>query len=220
MPEPHEVSITPRRGFIARLAIGAAALLVGRPAQLRANSGTRVGGPDDWVDRIHGKYRQLFDATTINDGMGAAYALNFLDSTKSAHDLSDADVCAVLSLRHQAVALGLTDAAWAKYALGEQLTVSDPSTKLPATRNVYRTNIRGRGITYDEMIASRGVIVTVCDMALGGLGERIANKQSLDVAATQRQLRASLIPGVVIVPSGVYAVNRAQQAGCTYCYAG
>lgn len=220
MPESPEQFNTPRRSFIGRLTMGgAAALLFGRAGALRAE-GLTQRGPDDWVGRIHGKYRQLFDATTINDGMGAAYALNFLDSAKTAHDLSDADVCAVLSLRHQAVALGLTDAAWMKYRLGELLNVDDPATKVPATRNPYRTNIRGRTTSYDEMIASRGVIVTVCEMALSGLGERAAKKLSLDVAATQQDLHALLIPGAVTAPSGVYAVNRAQQAGCTYCYAG
>jgi intracellular sulfur oxidation DsrE/DsrF family protein len=29
-----------------------------------------------------------------------------------------------------------------------------------------------------------------------------------------------LLPGVHLAASGVYAVNRAQQAGCTYCFAG
>ena len=30
----------------------------------------------------------------------------------------------------------------------------------------------------------------------------------------------NLLPGMAIVPSGVLAVNRAQEHGCTYCYAG
>jgi hypothetical protein len=29
-----------------------------------------------------------------------------------------------------------------------------------------------------------------------------------------------LLKGVSLGASGVYAVNRAQEAGCTYCYAG
>ena len=31
---------------------------------------------------------------------------------------------------------------------------------------------------------------------------------------------AGVIPGMQIVPSGVLAVNRAQEYKCTYCYAG
>jgi hypothetical protein len=29
-----------------------------------------------------------------------------------------------------------------------------------------------------------------------------------------------VIPTIQIVPSGVWAVNRAQKAGCSYCFAG
>ena len=194
------------------------------PAAPRActrDEGARPGSPDEWVSRIHGKYRQVFDAASPNDGMGAAYALNFLDSTKQAHNLKDEELCAVLSLRHFAAALALNDAAWAKYHVGEMLSITDPDTKAPALRNVFRSSVRMRpGLTYEDMIAKRGVIVTACNMALGALAGRAAEKLGLDTAATQADWRASVIPGAVIVPSGVYAVNRAQQAGCTYCFAG
>jgi intracellular sulfur oxidation DsrE/DsrF family protein len=214
-------SSTPRRSFIGRITLGAAALVAGRGMTLRADDGVRPGSPDEWVSRIHGKYRQVFDAVATNEGMGAAYALNFLDSTKQAHGLKDDDLSAVLSLRHFAAALALNDAAWAKYHVGELINVTDPDTKSPATRNIFRTSIRMRpGLTYEDMIAKRGVIVTACSMALGAMAGMAAGKMGLDTAATQAEWRASLIPGAVIVPSGVYAVNRAQQAGCTYCFAG
>jgi hypothetical protein len=29
-----------------------------------------------------------------------------------------------------------------------------------------------------------------------------------------------LIPGVTVIPSGTWGVNRAQEAGCTYCAGG
>jgi len=31
---------------------------------------------------------------------------------------------------------------------------------------------------------------------------------------------ANLLPGVTVVPSGVIAVNRTQEKGCAYCFAG
>jgi intracellular sulfur oxidation DsrE/DsrF family protein len=31
---------------------------------------------------------------------------------------------------------------------------------------------------------------------------------------------SGLLPGVQVVPSGVWAVSRAQENGCAYCYAG
>jgi intracellular sulfur oxidation DsrE/DsrF family protein len=35
-----------------------------------------------------------------------------------------------------------------------------------------------------------------------------------------KDFKANLIPGVQIVPSGVWAVGRAQEHGCKYCFAG
>jgi intracellular sulfur oxidation DsrE/DsrF family protein len=32
--------------------------------------------------------------------------------------------------------------------------------------------------------------------------------------------KAGLLPGIQIVPSGVWAVGRAQEHGCQYCFAG
>jgi hypothetical protein len=31
---------------------------------------------------------------------------------------------------------------------------------------------------------------------------------------------SGILPGIQLVPSGVMAVNRTQEKGCTYCYAG
>ena len=218
---PEQPTSTPRRNFIGRLTLGAAALLAGKASDAHAEGLLRTDSPDEWVNRIHGKYRQVFDAVSANDGLGAAYALNFIESTMDALKVPASEVTAVLSLRHFGVALAANDAAWSRYRVGELLKLDDPDTKAPALRNIYRTKIRGRaGLTYDDMIAKRDVIVTVCNMALGGFAEMAAGKLKLDSAAVERDIKSSLIPGVYIVPSGVYAVNRAQQAGCTYCYAG
>lgn len=218
---PEQPTPTPRRSFIGRLTLGAAALLAGRATDAHAEGLLSTASPEEWVNRIHGKYRQVFDAVSANDGLGAAYALNFIDSTMEAQKVPESEVTAVLSFRHLGVALAANDAAWAKYHIGETLKVDDPDTKAPALRNIYRTKIRGRaGLTYDDMVAKRSVIVTVCNMALGGFSEMLAGKLKLDSADVEKDIKASLVPGVYIVPSGVYAVNRAQQAGCTYCYAG
>jgi intracellular sulfur oxidation DsrE/DsrF family protein len=35
-----------------------------------------------------------------------------------------------------------------------------------------------------------------------------------------QEWRAAVLPGIQVVPSGMWAVNRTQQRGCTYCFAG
>jgi hypothetical protein len=43
-----------------------------------------------------------------------------------------------------------------------------------------------------------------------------AKKTSVPVADVQKELRANLVPGVILQPSGVYAVVRAQNAGAAF----
>jgi intracellular sulfur oxidation DsrE/DsrF family protein len=41
-----------------------------------------------------------------------------------------------------------------------------------------------------------------------------------DAAEVKKEWIAGLLPGIQVMPSGVWAVGRAQEHGCTYCYAG
>src|SRR4029079_4304004 len=95
---------------------------------------------DEWVDRIKGKYRQVFDCTTANEGWGAAFPLNFITRTKEALKVSDSDITGVSVFRHFAMPLMLNDAAWAKYHVGELLNIKDPKTNAPAVRNIFHEN--------------------------------------------------------------------------------
>jgi intracellular sulfur oxidation DsrE/DsrF family protein len=44
----------------------------------------------------------------------------------------------------------------------------------------------------------------------------IAGKDKIPVDAARKKAESFLVPGVSIVPSGVFAVIRAQEAGCAY----
>ena len=41
-----------------------------------------------------------------------------------------------------------------------------------------------------------------------------------DPAAVKKEWVAGVLPGIQVVPSGVWAVGRAQEHGCAYCFAG
>ena len=78
---------THRRGFLARLAAGSVALGLGAiPSPLRAASAEgangRVGGapgPDEWLDGVNGKHRQVLDAVSVNNGMSLIWSMVFLN---------------------------------------------------------------------------------------------------------------------------------------------
>ncbi len=217
-------SPTPRRNFLQRIAAGSAVLVAGgwTTAQAKSTSPLRptsVGS--DWLDRIHGDHRQVFDLVEPNGGTGAAYAMNYLTSSKEADGLSDAEICAVAVFRHFAYPLIMTDDMWRKYKLGEFLKITDPATEAPAVRNIFRDNVPLQpGLTYERMIAEHGVIVVACNIALNVFSMLTAPNAGVSADEAKAEFTENLLEGVVLVPSGVYAVNRAQERGCTYCYAG
>jgi intracellular sulfur oxidation DsrE/DsrF family protein len=47
-----------------------------------------------------------------------------------------------------------------------------------------------------------------------------AQAMSLSPEEVKKEWVAGLLPGIQIVPSGVWAIGRAQEKGCAYCFAG
>ncbi|MDX1439803.1 MAG: hypothetical protein R3284_07875 [Rubricoccaceae bacterium] len=216
-----------RRGFLKQFAAGTVALAAGglatAPARAMAGSQRRSTQPsDDWLDRIHGSHRQVFDLVEVNSGLGAAYTMNYLTSFKAAHsDVSDDELCAVAVFRHNAFPLILNDAMWAKYKLGEFFGVTDPETNAPAERNIFRNNIPLQpGLTYEDMIAEKGVVIVACSVAWDVYSMLTAPNAGVTHEEAKAEWAQNVLDGVELVASGVYAVNRAQEHGCSYCYAG
>jgi intracellular sulfur oxidation DsrE/DsrF family protein len=219
----HE-SDTARRAFLAQVGAGTLALL-GTPALLAAESMASASPMDDkWVDNLKGRYRQYFDGVTVNDGFPLGFAMNWMDTMKSAYNLTDKDLNAVVGLRHFAIPIAYTDEIWAKYKLGEFAKVMDPATKAPATRNIYYNSKPGDvmlpGMSVDKL-QPRGVTFVVCNVAHTVLSGMLSKNAGTTPEAAKAEWEKGLIPGFVLVPSGVLAVHRAQEKGkCTYCYAG
>jgi hypothetical protein len=220
-----------RRNFMGRVAAGAVAVAAAGiplaraegevPSRPASSPGPIGPWSDAWLDRIKGKHRQFFDAVTPNDGFALAFAMNFLDQNNDVYGLKDADLSAVVGLRHFAMPMALTDAIWAKYKLGEFCKVTDPATKAPATRNIFT---HGETLMFPNSaigtLADRNVIFTVCNVALVGLAGLVAEKGGVSPEVARKEWAAALLPGMTLVPVGVLAVNRAQEHGCTYCYGG
>lgn len=218
---------TPRRNFVKTVAAGAAALIATRPAVARAESAIDLSAKpasDAWLKRIHGKHRQVIDATMPNGGFAPVFALNFIDSYKG-QGVPESELTSVISYRHFAMPLMLSDSIWAKYKIANVIGVMDPKTNAPAMRNVFRDAILLHpGLTYEQILsgaASKGtIIMTACNVALTALSGMTAANAGVSAEAAANEWRAALLPGVVVVPSGVYAISRAQEMGCTYCFGG
>jgi intracellular sulfur oxidation DsrE/DsrF family protein len=218
-----------RRTFLTKLATGSAAVAASGIALNLAASTAQAerfafdAPTDDWLNKINGKHKQFFDGVTINDGFALGFALNFLNANNDASKIPDSDLTAVVGLRHFAAPIGFTDEIWAKYKLGEFFKVMDPATKAPLTRNMYYNARPGDLLLPDmsiEKLQARGVIITVCNVALTVLSMLTSKSAGVTPEVAKKEWIAGLIPGTTLVPAGVWAVNRAQEKGCTYCSAG
>jgi hypothetical protein len=66
----------------------------------------------------------------------------------------------------------------------------------------------------------RGAMFCVCETAIKMTSRIYAKSKSLDPEEVKKEWIGGILPGIQVVPSGVWAVNRAQESGCSYCSAG
>jgi hypothetical protein len=214
-------STTARRGFLGRIAAGAAAfgLSSGVPSTLGAETVTASKDPmlDAWLGKIKGKHKMVFDVTEPNNGFGVIWPRIYMNTMNATYP--GETVTPVIILRHAGIPLGMTDALWAKYPLGETFGIKDGDA--PAKKNVYAniTNLPLPGLGTANLLKD-GALVGLCDVALTVYSAGVAEKMGMAADAVKKEWVAGLLPGVQVVPSGVFGVARTQELGCAYCFAG
>jgi intracellular sulfur oxidation DsrE/DsrF family protein len=228
--EGSEMSDLKRRGFLGALAAGAASLgisALAKPMPVTSEPEGVLPGADHtdfetWLGKIKGKHRQVFDAPGLHEGMPLAWSRVFLMTNKQV-GVPDEEMTAVLILRHDSIPVALHHDVWSKYKLGEVFKVTDKATSSSAVRNPYFRPKPGELLLPDmsvEELLKSGVLIGVCDMALTVYSRVVAKDLNVDGGVVKKDWVAGVLPGIQIVPSGVLAVNRAQEHHCTYCYAG
>jgi intracellular sulfur oxidation DsrE/DsrF family protein len=65
-----------------------------------------------------------------------------------------------------------------------------------------------------------GVMFCVCNVAMTVYSAVVADMMKMKAEDVMNDWKSGLLPGIQIVPSGVWAVGRAQEHDCRYCYAG
>src|SRR5258706_1222540 len=111
----------------------------------------------------------------------------------------------------------------AKYKFGKFLKIIDRERKGPAVKTPWfepKPGVLGNPQAALDRLAARGTVMGACGVALRGQSARLAANAGVTAEEALKEFTANLIPGVTVVPSGTWAVNRAQEAGCTYCAGG
>jgi len=217
-----------RRSFLSSLGASIALQPPGISGQSPASTTWQPArhAEDDWLDRIPGKHRLVFDTTTP-EGFGGAllYSNNFLDTNKNAYGLEYSDVALVIVVRHNSTPFAYNDAIWSKYGrvLAQRLNFNDPKTKHPPDVNLYNvpasaSMLTSLGITIDS-VTKRGAQLAVCRVATRNLAGAIAAATGSPAEKINEELIANIVSNARMVPAGIIAVSRAQERGYTFAYA-
>jgi hypothetical protein len=228
-----------RRGFLGRLFGGVAAAATLSATAAEAQQAAPANPADAWIREVKGTHRCLFDFPQHKNGAPLLHILNYLNTYHEAYKTAPGTVGAVgtfYSLGQQAsISLGFNDAMWAKYQLGDYLSLKDKSGK-PYTRNVYNkptaddAHILMQGFQTPnipelagalpalgiESLQKMGTKFILCANALGGWCFELQARGKGKSDEIEKELRANLLPAVTIVPAMVIAIEKAQAAGIRY----
>ena len=178
---------------------------------------------DAWFDKIKGSHRIVYDGSTAYSGFPVIWNWAFY-LTNNESGSPDDDITAMTVLRHDAIPLALPSDLWKKYKLGAMFHVIDKTTEAPYERNPFYEPQEGdfplpviQGI---KDMQARGAMFCVCNLALSVYSGAAAQQMDLDPKEVYEEWVAAVLPGIQVVPSGVWALGRAQEHGCGYIYAG
>ncbi|WP_455170140.1 Tat (twin-arginine translocation) pathway signal sequence containing protein [Aegicerativicinus sediminis] len=219
-----------RRAFLATLGMGMTA------ASITAMTGTQFNTPenikrrkalaseaDDFFDKIKGEHRVVYDGSTPHDSFPIVWNFAFL-MTNNQTGIEDSNMTAMTVLRHNAIPFAMEDRLWKKYSLGEFFQIMDNNTGQPAERNtVYQPQGKDMLLPIIQGIKdlqARGSLFCVCDLALNVIGGMVAAKMNLKPEDVYADWKSGILPEIQLVPSGVWALERAQKKGCAYIFAG
>jgi len=234
--EKNDASTSPRRKFLGVVATGAAAIglstfvptaiaKAGAPATLQDHY-SDPNDPDEWFNKVKGKHRMVLDVVQPKEGHEAilpfAWPKVFL-LTNASTGTPENDCTVVVVLRHNSIPYALEDRLWSKYKLGEAFNIKDDTTSAASLRNrFWKPNpgysVPGFGpvpIGINELQES-GVMFCVCAMALKVNSALVAEKMGLKQEEVMNDWLSGVLPGIQVMPSGLWALGRAQEHQCAY----
>jgi intracellular sulfur oxidation DsrE/DsrF family protein len=224
-----------RRNFIGALATGAATLgltTVAAPLSVHAKTisdsftdPVNNDDPEAFLKDLKGKHKMVFDVTEPHGIFPFAWPRIFL-TTNELTGSPAKENNAVVVLRHAAIPYAMEDRLWTKYKFGDMFKVHDQNPQQTAVRNAFWQpkegdfKVPGIGnvaIGINELQQS-GVKFVVCNMALTVYSAAAAQGMNLKPEDVKADWMKGLLPGIHVVPSGVWALGRAQEHGCGYCF--
>jgi hypothetical protein len=221
------MSDTPaRREALKKMAASAVALTSLAACASAGASASRVPTPMpagkwdmSWLNRIRKPRRMAFDTREVSGGASLSWVQAYLMGATEAYG-SNGDDATVLILAHASVPIGLGDDMWNRMNWSETNKLKDPTTGEPTKRNPfinYKTGDKFSMVGADgglDTLIAKGTVVLACNMAFSGIVAMLASKEKIPRDDARKIALAALVPGVTLMPNGIFAVGAAQNAGC------
>ncbi len=175
-----------------------------------------------WVAKLTGKYKAVFDSPGFSGGAALFRAVVWSQNYKSVYGTAPTEMSAVLVVRHQRIWLAMNDLFWKKYDIGKRQKLKDTEKKQWYTQNPIASTTAGPPAEFDINIPkfiSAGNIVLGCHLAFEEVIDVVMKEEKLKKDDAEKMARTYLIPGIILQPSGVFAVLHAQDSGCHYILA-
>jgi hypothetical protein len=233
-PDDLNATATPRREFLGQSAAsavvlaGAACSTPAAAAQMATAAAPARGGvsstqawDDSWFSKLTARHKAVFDSPEVeeNSTLGFNHAPRYIQGMYDALGATPRDVQTVVVVRHKSIGFAFNDAMWEKYAIGEIAKVKSGeawATKNPVAHARANATNADRPQSNIEWMIAHNHFVLGCDLATQGLASQIADRTKGTMKTIYEELKANVVPGVILQPNGIYAVHRAQEAGCTF----
>lgn len=230
---------TTRRRFIDSLATGTLALgalpiaLEAMPADVRdvsahptrdvsARETAQAGWDTGWGSRLTGRLKTVFDVPEVESGFPVWRASIWSGQYEQVLGVPLRDTSTALVLRHNAIILAMQQSFWDRFDIGKTNRVMHPLTGQPTDKNpALMGAAEGVPEPYSNFalgrFIARGGVALACNLALQfDVVPLIQKADNLTEAQANEKARSLLVPGVILQPSGMFAVIRAQEAGAFY----
>ncbi|HEX4684052.1 MAG TPA: hypothetical protein VH277_15150 [Gemmatimonadaceae bacterium] len=219
-----------RRDFIARAAstslLAATPFDLTLPHVLHGDERTRgaFAALDDtdlsWVGRLRGKMRAVFDSPQPAEGGALFRAALWRSQVNKVFGTPIEEVTPVVVFRHEAIPLVMDDEFWDHLGIGKDLKWKDDKTGKWLKRNPLASSPADMPAAFKDFnipaFIKSGGIVLACGLAFGQVVGQYREKDKLDAKDAEARAKQHLLPGIIIQPSGFFAVLKAQDEGCKY----
>ena len=216
-----------------RTIIGAGALIAGVGLVASAASAQAADGgawapasedKDAWMDIPGTRHRMVYDTTSASAFSEALFfANNYYNANKSGYGLDPDALGVIIIARHMSTPYAYTDAAWAKYGAGfaKMMQLDDDQAKVATKGNPMLPAKPDAGMMAGATVSelgAKGTRFAVCGLATQVIAGMVAKDAGQTADEAEAFLKANLVPGGVLVPAGIVAVNRAQEHGYSFAY--